>query len=113
VEDSLLYAEPVYIQADGVNFPELKKVILASANKVVMEDSLDEALAALTGDKKLLGRSGPDFQAPASGEPNAASAPASMQGSIDALEDALESLRDNLADIEEALKGLTDSFGNQ
>ena len=113
VEDSLLYAEPVYIQADGVNFPELKKVILASANKVVMEDSLDEALAALTGDEKLLGRSGPDFQAPASGEPNAASAPASMQGSIDALEDALESLRDNLADIEEALKGLTDSFGNQ
>ena len=49
VDESILYAEPVYIQADGVSFPELKRVILATGDKVVMEDSLDEALASLTG----------------------------------------------------------------
>ena len=49
VGDSLLYAEPVYIQAEGVSFPELKKVILATAHKVVMADSLEEALYQLTG----------------------------------------------------------------
>ena len=48
IGDSLLYAEPVYIQAQGVEFPELKRVILATANRVVMENSLGLALAALT-----------------------------------------------------------------
>ena len=46
---SILYAEPIYIQAEGVDFPELKKVILASGEKVVMEDSLELALEALLG----------------------------------------------------------------
>ena len=51
---SLLYAEPIYIQAEGVSFPELKKVILASADKVVMGDSLDDAIFMLTGSKSSL-----------------------------------------------------------
>ena len=55
VGDSILYAEPVYIQAEGVSFPELKKVILATADEVVMADSLDEAITELTG--KLFGLS--------------------------------------------------------
>ena len=50
IGDSLLYAEPIYIQAEGVSFPELKKVILATAEKIVMGDSLDDALYQLTGD---------------------------------------------------------------
>ena len=50
IGNSILYAEPIYIQAEGVSFPELKKVILATAEKVVMGDSLDDALYMLTGD---------------------------------------------------------------
>ena len=49
VDQGILYAEPVYIRAEGVNFPELKRVILATGDKVVMEDSLNEALSSLTG----------------------------------------------------------------
>ena len=49
IGDSILYAEPVYIQAEGVKFPELKRVILASGEKVVMENSLSEAIESLTG----------------------------------------------------------------
>tara|TARA_A100001037_G_scaffold306834_1_gene356661 strand:- start:46972 stop:49761 length:2790 start_codon:yes stop_codon:yes gene_type:complete len=47
--ESILYAEPIYIQAEGVDFPELKKVILASGEKVVMEDSLTLAMQSLLG----------------------------------------------------------------
>lgn len=51
--DSILYAEPLYIQAEGVDFPELKKVILVSGEKVVMEDSLSSALQSLTGNSNF------------------------------------------------------------
>ena len=49
IGDSILYAEPVYIQSEGVSFPELKKVVLATKDKVVMGDSLADALTRLTG----------------------------------------------------------------
>jgi len=49
IGDSILYAEPIYIQAEGVSFPELKKVVLATKDNVVMGDSLEDALARLTG----------------------------------------------------------------
>lgn len=113
VEESLLYAEPVYIQAEGVSFPELKKVILASANKVVMEDSLDQALAALTGDKSLISRSLPDVSDPVDGGPTPGASENSFENGVEALQSAIEALKDNLSQLEEALQGLTDTFNNQ
>ena len=47
--NQLLYAEPLYLQASGVPFPELKQVILADSEKVVMECTLKGAVALLTG----------------------------------------------------------------
>jgi len=45
IEDSILYVEPVYIKALNANaLPEQKKVIVYFRNKVVMEDTLEEAL---------------------------------------------------------------------
>lgn len=49
IEDGLLYVEPIYLQAEGLPFPELKKVIVATGQRVAMEDTLDKALAALLG----------------------------------------------------------------
>ena len=46
---SLLYAEPIYLKAEGVEFPELKTVILASQEKVVMGTSIKESIYALSG----------------------------------------------------------------
>ena len=46
---SLLYAEPIYLKAEGVEFPELKTVILASQQKVVMGTSIKESVYLLTG----------------------------------------------------------------
>ncbi len=47
IEDSLLFIEPLYLKADSSEMPELKKVIVSFADNVVMENSLDEALAKI------------------------------------------------------------------
>ena len=49
IETSLLYIEPIYLEATNVPIPQLKKVIAASGQNVVMEDTLDKALASLLG----------------------------------------------------------------
>jgi uncharacterized membrane protein (UPF0182 family) len=49
IENSFLYVVPLYLRAEGTNFPQLKRVIAATGDKVVMEPSLDGALSALFG----------------------------------------------------------------
>jgi uncharacterized membrane protein (UPF0182 family) len=49
IENSFLYVVPLYLRAEGTNFPQLKRVIVAAGNKVVMEPTLDEALSAVFG----------------------------------------------------------------
>jgi uncharacterized membrane protein (UPF0182 family) len=49
IENSFLYVVPLYLKAEGTNFPQLKRVIAVAADKVVMEPTLDEALSALFG----------------------------------------------------------------
>jgi uncharacterized membrane protein (UPF0182 family) len=47
IENSFLYIVPLYLQAAGTNFPQLKRVIAVTGDRVVMEPTLDEALVAL------------------------------------------------------------------
>ncbi len=49
IENSFLYVIPLYLRAEGTNFPQLKRVVAATGDKVVMEPSLDGALSALFG----------------------------------------------------------------
>lgn len=49
VDQSLLYFEPVYLQADAGALPELKRVIVAFKNTIVMRQTLPEALDAIFG----------------------------------------------------------------
>jgi len=44
---SLLYVEPLYLQAESGQIPELRRVVLASGERVVMAETLAEALAKL------------------------------------------------------------------
>ena len=46
---SNLYVEPIYIQAENGAIPELKRVILSTGNRLVMEPTLEEAVAKLFG----------------------------------------------------------------
>jgi uncharacterized membrane protein (UPF0182 family) len=47
IENAFLYIVPIYLQAAGENFPQLKRVIAVTGDKVVMEPTLDEAVANL------------------------------------------------------------------
>lgn len=49
IDNSILYIEPLYLQAESSKMPELKRVIAAFNNEVVMETSLDEALIKIFG----------------------------------------------------------------
>jgi uncharacterized protein len=49
IENSLLYIEPIYLQAENLQIPQLKKVIVATGQQVAMENTLDGALASLFG----------------------------------------------------------------
>lgn len=49
MDTSLLYVEPLYLIAESSNLPELKRVIAAYGNKIVMEPTLDAALKAIFG----------------------------------------------------------------
>jgi uncharacterized membrane protein (UPF0182 family) len=49
IDNSFLYVEPVYLLAEGVNIPQLIRVIVISGNKVVMEPTLDQAIKTVFG----------------------------------------------------------------
>lgn len=53
IDDSLLYIEPLYIQAETGQLPELKRVLVSDGEKVVMEKNLADALEALFGKAKV------------------------------------------------------------
>ena len=99
IGESLLYAEPIYLEADSLAFPELKRVILATDDDVVMAESLDAAvLAILAGDR-------PDR--PAGSEPVIGGiAPEDLLTIVDELRVAIESLRGGADGFETSLRAL-------
>jgi uncharacterized membrane protein (UPF0182 family) len=44
IEESLIYIRPLYLRAQGGQIPELKRVIVAYQNQIVMEETLEAAL---------------------------------------------------------------------
>ena len=50
IEDSLIYVEPVYLEASNSAIPEVKRVIVAYNDKIAYEETLTEALASLFGE---------------------------------------------------------------
>lgn len=53
IEQSLLYVEPVYLRAEQGELPELKRVIVAYGNEVVMRETLEESLTTIFGDRTI------------------------------------------------------------
>ena len=49
VNDSILYVEPVFLEAEQSQLPELARVIVGFGERVVMEPTLEEALVAIFG----------------------------------------------------------------
>jgi uncharacterized membrane protein (UPF0182 family) len=78
IEESLLYIRPLYLRAAGGRIPELKRVVVAYQNHIVMEETLDEALERLFpttgGPQRTSSSQGPS--PPRTVEPGAAAPPA-------------------------------------
>jgi uncharacterized membrane protein (UPF0182 family) len=66
IEESILYIQPLFVQADTGGIPELKKVILVSGEEVVMGDSFELALRDLFG---VTGAQPPPLPPPDGGGP--------------------------------------------
>ena len=49
IENSFLYVVPVYLTAEGTDFPQLKRVIVIAGDKVAMEPTLEEAIRSVFG----------------------------------------------------------------
>jgi uncharacterized membrane protein (UPF0182 family) len=49
IEEALVYVQPIFLQADGGRIPEMKRVVVAYENQVVMEETLEEGLARIFG----------------------------------------------------------------
>jgi uncharacterized protein len=49
IEESLIYVRPLYLRGSGSNIPALTRVVVAHQDHVVMENTLDNALARLFG----------------------------------------------------------------
>lgn len=47
IEQSILYVEPIYLQSEQSDLPELKRVIVGYNNKIIMEPTLAAALAKI------------------------------------------------------------------
>jgi uncharacterized membrane protein (UPF0182 family) len=52
IEDSIVYIQPLFLQAEQTAIPELTRVIVAYADKVVMETDLETALLEVFGEVK-------------------------------------------------------------
>ncbi len=66
INASLLYVQPLYLQAEGGKIPELKRVVVAYQNRVLMSETLDGSLTELFGGSSAPARPGaaPDRLAP-------------------------------------------------
>ncbi len=49
IEEALIYVQPIYLRAQGGKIPELKRVVVAYQNQVVMAETLEAGLARLFG----------------------------------------------------------------
>ena len=49
IGNSKLYVEPVFLQAESGGLPELKRVIVAAGDRIAMEPTLAESIAAIFG----------------------------------------------------------------
>ena len=88
IGNSILYVSPLYLRAQSGQLPELKRVIAAYGDRVVMEETLVEALSALFVDNGLAPPPGAIAESPSEG-----SAARRAQEALDHYNQAMERLK--------------------
>ena len=108
IADTIVYVEPLYLQSEFLEFPELKKVILADNTNLVMADTMAEGVARLTGadliPSPLMGESG------YGGVGLDAVTPDQLE-QLDQIEATIDELGEALEDLERSLQNLRNTLG--
>lgn len=115
IEDSLLYVEPVYLEAAASAIPEVKKVIVAYGDKIAYENTLGEALASLFGDEADATDSGAGGTDESAGESGTKTQSDWIKQAADAYDNAQKALQSGdwakygkyMEELEEALNQLS------
>jgi hypothetical protein len=76
IEQSLIYIRPLYLRASGGRIPELKRVIVAYQNQIVMEETLPAAL------NRIFGAGAARMERPVETPPAPPPAPSSPAGAV-------------------------------
>ena len=126
IANSLLYVEPVFLQAARGEIPELKRVIVAYGDRIVMERDLERGLDKLFGSESALAKASqpvpPDIGAKQKGaEPTSTRpSPELARRAWQHLQQAKESYGDDWAkfgqqmkELEQVLKDLNDQANAQ
>lgn len=109
VEDALLYVEPIYLQADNPNsLPEMKRVIVSYEDKVVMEESLDLALAEIFGVANRTG-SGTGSQG-TTGSGTMTGEAQEVQQLLNQINDLFQESEDNMDELRDLIQQLNTSL---
>ncbi len=110
IEKSLFYVQPLFLAADKFALPELKRVIVASGDQVVMEDNLELALQRLFGGKKTV------TATPSAVTTDSKAAPAALAKEVMSIYEKAITLQrqgnwagygEELRKLEQVLKGMT------
>lgn len=68
INTSILYVEPVYLEATNSSIPEVKRIIVAYDDQIAYEETLEECLVSLFGDNASEGVDGSDDNAAVLGD---------------------------------------------
>ena len=104
IGDSFLYVESIYIQAETARMPQLKKVVLAMGNRLIYEDTFEEALLSLDGGRFAL----PEPEPPPGTEQIASSEQPPQASSIDTRR--IRALAARLSQLREQAEGLVEQL---
>ena len=109
ISGNFLYVEPIYLQSDkGGSIPEMKRVVLAYQDRLVMTDNLGSALT------QLFGEGAPQPTTPGQSTPISDSVPSSQaetptnldEPNMTSIMDQMNQIRSLLDNLETQLQGL-------
>ncbi|MGC7872247.1 UPF0182 family protein [Desulfosporosinus sp. SYSU MS00001] len=108
---NFLYVEPIYLQSDkGGSIPEMKRVVLAYEDQLVMTDNVGSALTQIFGEGAPQPTTpGQQQSAPPPTTPSGTETPSSQSQSISSILDQMNQIRDLLDNLETQLKDLQSS----
>jgi len=94
INDSLLYVEPVYLEATNSSIPEVKRVIVAYGDKIAYEPTLGECLNSLFGEGSDSATSGTSSSSSSSSNSDTLTQSELIQKASDAYDSAQSALKD-------------------